>query len=85
MSTFWLNTGSCWAGGEWFVGHNSSDSHAHARLKAAITRQFSDATWERCRVYFMCNIGSAVRREARSTSSHRRSLDAPITCWPNRR
>nr|WP_161600534.1 hypothetical protein [Mycolicibacterium hodleri] len=54
-------------------------------MKAAITRQFSDATWERCRVYFMCNIGSAVRREARSTSSHRRSLDAPITCWPNRR
>lgn len=35
-------------------------SDAHAGLKAAITQQFSGASWQRCRVHFMRNIGSAV-------------------------
>lgn len=35
-------------------------SDAHAGLKAAITQQFSGAAWQRCRVHFMRNVGSAV-------------------------
>ncbi|MGW4126093.1 IS256 family transposase [Nocardia sp. NPDC004711] len=35
-------------------------SDAHAGLKAAVAQQFSGAAWQRCRVHFMRNIGSAV-------------------------
>lgn len=35
-------------------------SDAHAGLKAAVARQFSGASWQRCRVHFMRNVGSAV-------------------------
>jgi transposase-like protein len=35
-------------------------SDAHAGLKAAISQQFSGASWQRCRVHFMRNVGSAV-------------------------
>ena len=33
---------------------------AHAGLKAAVAQQFSGASWQRCRVHFMRNVGSAV-------------------------
>jgi putative transposase len=35
-------------------------SDAHAGLKAAISQQFTGAAWQRCRVHFMRNVGSAV-------------------------
>lgn len=35
-------------------------SDAHAGLRAAISQQFSGACWQRCRVHFMRNVGSAV-------------------------
>lgn len=35
-------------------------SDAHAGLKAAVVQQFSGAAWQRCRVHFMRNVGSAV-------------------------
>ena len=35
-------------------------SDAHAGLKAAVAQQFSGASWQRCRVHFMRNVGSAV-------------------------
>jgi putative transposase len=35
-------------------------SDAHAGLKAAVAQQFSGASWQRCRVHFMRNIGTAV-------------------------
>ena len=35
-------------------------SDAHAGLKAAVAQQFTGASWQRCRVHFMRNIGSAV-------------------------
>lgn len=36
--------------------------HAHTRvgLKAAVTQQFSGASWQRCRVHFMRNLQGAV-------------------------
>ncbi|MBB5167645.1 transposase-like protein [Mycobacterium sp. AZCC_0083] len=33
---------------------------AHAGLKAAVVQQFTGASWQRCRVHFMRNVGSAV-------------------------
>jgi len=35
-------------------------SDAHAGLKAAVAQQFTGASWQRCRVHFMRNVGSAV-------------------------
>lgn len=35
-------------------------SDAHAGLKAAVAQQFMGSSWQRCRVHFMRNIGSAV-------------------------
>ncbi|MBT2273353.1 IS256 family transposase [Rhodococcus qingshengii] len=35
-------------------------SDAHAGLKAAVAQQFAGASWQRCRVHFMRNVGSAV-------------------------
>lgn len=35
-------------------------SDAHAGLKAAVVQQFTGASWQRCRVHFMRNVGSAV-------------------------
>lgn len=35
-------------------------SDAHAGLKAAVAQQFTGAAWQRCRVHFMRNVGSAV-------------------------
>ena len=35
-------------------------SDAHAGLKAAVAQQFSGASWQRCLVHFMRNVGSAV-------------------------
>ena len=35
-------------------------SDAHAGLKAAVAQQFTGASWQRCRVHFMRNLGSAV-------------------------
>lgn len=35
-------------------------SDAHAGLKAAVAQQFSNVTWQRCRVHFMRNLHGAV-------------------------
>jgi putative transposase len=35
-------------------------SDAHAGLKAAVVQQFVGASWQRCRVNFMRNVGSAM-------------------------
>jgi len=35
-------------------------SDAHAGLKGAVMQQFTGASWQRCRVHFMRNVGSAV-------------------------
>ncbi|MEO9330666.1 IS256 family transposase, partial [Gordonia aurantiaca] len=35
-------------------------SDAHAGLKAAVTQQFTGASWQRCRVHFMRNLHGAV-------------------------
>ncbi|SEB31954.1 Transposase (or an inactivated derivative) [Rhodococcus koreensis] len=35
-------------------------SDAHSGLKAAVAQQFTGASWQRCRVHFMRNVGSAV-------------------------
>ncbi|TQC48210.1 IS256 family transposase [Rhodococcus sp. WS4] len=35
-------------------------SDAHAGLKAAVAQQFTGASWQRCRVHFMRNVGSSV-------------------------
>jgi putative transposase len=35
-------------------------SDAHAGLKSAVAQQFTGAAWQRCRVHFMRNVGSAV-------------------------
>ncbi|MGB2950416.1 MAG: IS256 family transposase [Rhodococcus sp. (in: high G+C Gram-positive bacteria)] len=35
-------------------------SDAHAGLKAAVAQQFTGASWQRCRVHFMRNVGSTV-------------------------
>lgn len=35
-------------------------SDAHAGLKAAVTQQFTGASWQRCRVHFMRNLQGAV-------------------------
>lgn len=35
-------------------------SDAHSGLKAAVVQQFTGASWQRCRVHFMRNVGSAV-------------------------
>ena len=35
-------------------------SDAHAGLKAAVAQQFTGASWQRCRVHFMRNVGTAV-------------------------
>jgi putative transposase len=35
-------------------------SDAHAGLKSAVAQQFTGASWQRCRVHFMRNVGSAV-------------------------
>ena len=35
-------------------------SDAHAGLKAAVAQQFTGASWQRCRVHFMRNVGSVV-------------------------
>ena len=35
-------------------------SDAHAGLKAAVAQQFTGVSWQRCRVHFIRNVGSAV-------------------------
>lgn len=35
-------------------------SDAHAGLKAAVAQQFTNASWQRCRVHFMRNLHGAV-------------------------
>ena len=35
-------------------------SDAHAGLKAAVAQQFTNSSWQRCRVHFMRNLHTAV-------------------------
>lgn len=39
-------------------------SDAHAGLKRAIAEQFTGASWQRCRVHFMRNVGAKVSAKA---------------------
>jgi hypothetical protein len=41
-------------------GVHPAISDAHAGLKAAVAQQLTGASWQRCRVHFMRNVGSAV-------------------------
>lgn len=57
-------------------------SDAHAGLKAAVAQQFTNSSWQRCRVHFMRNLHTAVAAKHAPAVTARSRRSSPIPTPP---